>query len=126
MTQILIDENIPRDVKEWLIKKGFDTISVSQTHLKSAQDYALAEYASKHNLLIITLDQGFAKIYRIFQKGTLSVIIIKAKPATSANIIETMNAAQQKINLKEIQHKLIIITKKKIRIITSNPILTKN
>jgi predicted nuclease of predicted toxin-antitoxin system len=72
----------------------------------------------KNNLSIITLDQGFAQIYRIFQKGTLTVIIIKAKPATSTNIIETLNTAQQKINLEEIQHKLVIITKKKIRIIT--------
>jgi predicted nuclease of predicted toxin-antitoxin system len=47
LTRILIDENIPRDVKEWLTKKGFDTISISQTHLKSAKDYAVAEYAAK-------------------------------------------------------------------------------
>lgn len=118
MAQILIDENIPRDVKEWLKKKGFDTISISQTHLKSAKDYAVAEYAAKNNLPIITLDQGFAQIYRLFQKGTLTIIIVKAKPATSANIIENLNAAQQKIDMMEIKHKLIIITKRKIRIIS--------
>jgi len=50
------------------------------------------------------LDQGFARIYRTFRKGTLSVIIIKAKPATSANIIEVLYAAQQKIDLKQVQN----------------------
>ena len=118
MTKILIDENIPRDVKEWLTKKGFDTISISQTPLKSAKDYAVAEYAAKNNLPIITLDQGFAQIYRFFQKGTITIIIVKAKPATSTNILETLNAAQQKIDMMEIKFKLTIITKKKIRIIS--------
>lgn len=118
MTQIIVDENIPSDVREWLTKKGFNPINVSQTHLKSAKDYAIAEYAAKNNIPIITLDKGFAQIYRIFQKDTLTVIIIKANPATPANIIETLNAAQQKIDLKETRNKLIIITKKKIRIIT--------
>jgi hypothetical protein len=54
----------------------------------------------------------------MFQKGTLTIIIIRAKPATPANIIETLTAAQKRINLKEIRNKLVIITKKRIRIIS--------
>ena len=76
MTQILLDENIPRGVKEWLMKNGFDIISISQTYLKSAKDYAIAEYAAKNYLPLITLDHGFAQLYRILQKGTFTVIII--------------------------------------------------
>jgi hypothetical protein len=44
-------------------------------------------------------------------------MIIKANPPTPINIIETLNSAQVKLNLKEIENKLVIITKKKIRII---------
>jgi len=43
---------------------------------------------------------------------------VKANPPTPINIIETLNLAQNKINLKEIQNKLVIITKRKIRIIS--------
>ncbi len=119
MAQFLLDENIPVDVKDWLIKKGFKIINVSQTNLKGAKDSVIAEYASKNNIPIITLDQGFARIYRVFP-GTLTIIIIKVKPATSVNIIQTLNIAQQKISLKNIQDlqdKLVIISRKKIRII---------
>jgi len=35
-----------------------------------------------------------------------------------ANIIEALNVAQQKINLSEIQNKLVIVSKKRIRIIS--------
>lgn len=119
MTKMIIDENVPRDVEEWLSKKGFETVNVSKLLLKSAKDHVIAEYAVENKMAIITLDKGFAQLYRTFQKGTpLTVIIIKANPPTPINIIETLNLAQNKINLKEIQNKLIIITKRKIRIIT--------
>ena len=118
MRQIIVDENIPRDVREWLAKNGFDIVNVSEIHLKSAKDYAIAEHAARNSIAIITLDKDFAQMYRRFQKGTLSVIIIRANPATPANIIETLNTAQQRINLNEIQNKLVIITKKRIRIIS--------
>jgi predicted nuclease of predicted toxin-antitoxin system len=114
-----VDENIPRDVEEWLSKKGFETVNVSKLLLRGSKDHVLADYAVKNKIAIITLDKGFAQLYRTFQKGTpLTVIIVKANPPIPINIIETLNSAQNRINLKEIQNKLVIITKKKIRIIT--------
>ncbi len=118
MRHILVDENVPKDVREWLAKNGFGIVNVSQIRLERAKDYAVAEYAAKHDMAVFTLDIDFAQIYRRFQKGTLTVIIIRADPATPANIIETLNAAKQKLNLNEIQNKLVIITKKRIRIIS--------
>ena len=118
MRRMLVDENISRIVRAWLTQKGFEITPVSQTRLKSAKDHAVAEYAVKNKMAIITLDKGFARIYRMFQKGTLTVIIIKANPAKPVNIIEALNAAQQKMDLGEIRNKLVIITKKRIRIIS--------
>ncbi len=68
-------------------------------------------------MAIVTLDNGFARIYR-HEKGSLTVILIKAIPSTPANIIQNLKSAHDKINLKEIENKLVIITKNKIRIIT--------
>jgi predicted nuclease of predicted toxin-antitoxin system len=116
---MLIDENIPKDVEEWLSKRGFETLNVSKMPLRSAKDHTIAEYAVKNKLAIITLDKGFAQLYRTFQKGTpLTIIIVKANPPTPINIIETLILAQNKINLKEIQNKLVLITKRKIRILS--------
>ena len=118
MPRILIDENVPKSVVEWLKKKSFKFTNVSETSLKGAKDKTIAEYASKSNMTILTLDTDFAQLYHTLLKGALAVIVIKAKPATPSNIIEILNAAQQKINLKETQNKLIIITKRRIRIIS--------
>ena len=118
MRSILADENIPKDAIEWLTKNGFYVTNVSQIHLERAKDYAIAEYAARNSIALITLDKGFAQLFRLFQKGTLTIILIKANPATPANIMEILNIAKQKINLNEIQSKLVILTRKRIRIIS--------
>lgn len=115
---MLVDESVTRNVREWLKKQGFDTINVSETSLKGTKDPNIAEYAAKNSLTILTLDMDFAQIYHNSPKGTLGVIVIRANPSTPDNILETLNRAHTKMNLKDIQHKLVIITKKKIRIIT--------
>jgi predicted nuclease of predicted toxin-antitoxin system len=118
LPNIIVDENIPRGVREWLLNRGFEVTNVVQVHLKSAKDLTIAEYAIKNNLTIFTLDNHFSQIYRMLKKEQITIIIIKAKPATPSSIIEILEAAQQKIDLKTVRNKLIIISKRKIRIIT--------
>jgi len=114
---IILDENIPRGVREWLIKKGFDLTSVSQAHLQSSKDYIIAEYAIKNNFTIFTLDNHFSQIYRMLKRKSIAIVIIKAKPATTANIIKIIESAQEKIDLKAVSGKSVIISKNRIRII---------
>ena len=118
LTRILVDENVPRRIREQLKENGFDVTNVSETRLKGAKDHTIAEYAAENNMVILTLDLDFAQIYHTLKKGTLSVIVIRANPATPSNILETLIIGHQKINLHETQNKLIIITKNRIRIIT--------
>jgi predicted nuclease of predicted toxin-antitoxin system len=91
----ILDENVPRDVTAWLEKKGFGTVNVSETILKGSKDSVLAEYAAKNKLMLITLDKGFGQLYRTFPKGTLTILIIRAKPATPANIIKVLPQLNQ-------------------------------
>ena len=44
MPNIIVDENIPRGVREWLLNRGFEVTNVVQVHLKSAKDLTIAEY----------------------------------------------------------------------------------
>jgi predicted nuclease of predicted toxin-antitoxin system len=112
----IVDENVPRDVRTWLEKKGFGNVNVSQTNLKGSKDYILATHAAKNHLILITLDKGFGQLHRTFPKGTLTVLVIRAKPATPANIINILDLAQAKIDPKKLEGKLIILSKNRIRI----------
>jgi len=103
---------------EWLKKKGIPATRLSEVNLKGAKDETIAKYAAKNNMTILTLDTDFAQIYHSLLKGSLSVIVVRVKPATPTSIIETLNAALKKTKINELQNKLTIITKKRIRIIT--------
>ncbi len=117
LTGILVDENVPNNVREWLKNKGLNITNVSETSLKRAKDYTIAEYAAKNNMTILTLDTDFAQIYHTLKKGTLSVIVIKANPATAFNILQTLITGSKKVDLQKTENKLIIISNKRIRII---------
>jgi predicted nuclease of predicted toxin-antitoxin system len=93
---LFLDENIPREVREWFIKKGFQLTSVARVDLKGALDQTLAEYASENKLTIVTLDNHFTHIYQMLKKSGLTVIIIKANPAIPRNIIQIIEITQSK------------------------------
>jgi predicted nuclease of predicted toxin-antitoxin system len=51
---ILVDENVTGTVREWLKRKGFNIINVSDTNLKGSEDTEIAEYAAKNGMTILT------------------------------------------------------------------------
>jgi predicted nuclease of predicted toxin-antitoxin system len=113
----LVDESVTRKIREWLKRKGFETLNVSDMYLKSAKDQVVADYAVRNGLVIITLDTDYAQIYHNLPKGTLGVIVVRANPSTPDNILDLLAKAHEKVNLKKTGNQLIIITKRKIRII---------
>jgi hypothetical protein len=51
-------------------------------------------------------------------RGKITVLLVKANPSTTSNIIKILEVALKRIKRAEIQNKLVIITKKRIRIIS--------
>ena len=115
---VIVDENIPSSVVEWLSKRGIETLSVLESSLKGAKDITIAEYAAKNGMPILTLDSDFAKLYHNVLRGKITVILIKASPATSENVILVLNIILKKTAFKDIQNRLVIVSKKRMRIIS--------
>lgn len=110
---LLIDENVPKGVVEWLVKKGLNFKVVSDVGLQGVKDEIVAKYAIESNMIVLTLDVDFAYIYHDVFRDSLAVIVVRVKPPTSVNIIELLDAALKKVKLDEIQKKLVIVTRKK-------------
>ncbi len=115
---IIIDENIPKSLAAHLNTRGFKTLCISDNFLKSAKDFYIADYAAKERLLILTLDSDFAQLYHNVFRGKIAVLLVKANSPTTENIIKTLDTALKKLKRTDIRNKLVIITKKKIRIIS--------
>ena len=113
-----MDENVPESVAKYLNKRGFKTLCISEDFLKSAKDSIIAKYASEKGMKVLTLDSDFAQLYHNIFRGRITVLLVKANPTTSENIIEILSAALEKMRKTETQNKLVIITKKRIRIIS--------
>ena len=71
----------------------------------------------KNELYVLTLDSDFAQLYHNIFRGRITVLLVKTNPTTAENIIKILDVALEKIRKTEIKNKLIIITKKKIRIV---------
>jgi predicted nuclease of predicted toxin-antitoxin system len=117
LTSILIDENVPTSIVKWLKKRGLNAIKVSEVGLRGAKDKDVALYAINNNMIVLTLDTDFAYIYYNVFKGSLTAIVVRIKPPTSANI-KTIDTTLRKVKLRELEKKLAIITKRKVRIIS--------
>jgi predicted nuclease of predicted toxin-antitoxin system len=115
---IIVDENIPEGVAKYLNTRGFKTLSVSEDVVKSSKDIAIAKYAAEKDMHVLTLDSDFAQLYHNIFRGRITVLLVKANPTTAENIIGILDSALEKIRKAETQNKLLIITKKRIRIIS--------
>ena len=113
-----MDENIPESVAKYLNTRGFNTLCISEDFLKSAKDSVIAKYAAEKGLQILTLDSDFAQLYHNILRGRITVLLVKANTTSAENIIKILDAALEKIRKTETQNKLLIITKKRIRIIS--------
>ena len=118
MTPILIDQNIPIRVRDWLKQKGFVTVILGDVNLRGAADKKIAEFAMKNGMTVLTQDADFAKLYHALYRRKLAVILVKTKEGTSQSIIQALNTAQSRIDLNKTQKNLVIITKRRLRLIS--------
>jgi predicted nuclease of predicted toxin-antitoxin system len=57
-----VDENLPRDACELLIRAGHDAISVGQQGLWGAEDARIYEVCQAERRALVTLDVDFANV----------------------------------------------------------------
>ena len=118
MAKILIDQNIPKSVIDWLRQKGFEIVTLADANLKGAPDKKIAVYAVQNNMAVLTQDSDFGKMYHTLYRRKLAVILVSTKEGTTQSIIQALDKAQLRLNLKNVQNQLLIVTKKRIRIVS--------
>jgi len=85
----LADENIPLKVIRALVGRGVSLSSLS-TNMRGKSDLEIIQYASKHDLIIITFDKDFGHlVYKeeIMSKG---VILLRFSPKSSEMILKIL------------------------------------
>lgn len=70
-----IDENLPLEIAELLIKAGHDAKTVNAQQLKGAKDCVLIDLCKSENRILVTLDTDFSDI-RAYPPQEFSGIIV--------------------------------------------------
>jgi predicted nuclease of predicted toxin-antitoxin system len=86
--------------------------------LKGTKDREVAEKSARDDRIIITLDLDFAYIYTNIMRGQFTAIVIRAHPATPINIRRSLEKALAKIDVDKLGKGLVVVSRKKVRIIT--------
>lgn len=87
--KFLTDENLAKLVVASLRSRGFYVKDVKEENLEGSSDPSLVELANKENLIIVTLDRDFAKL---FDEGVIKtgVIFIPHKKHKSKQITDRL------------------------------------
>jgi len=110
--QFLVDENVRKEVRDFLKTKGHDVLSLPA----GLEDEKIAQIAKETKRIILTHDQHFGDILLYPPKEYSGIIRIKIHPPNAETIIKALENLFQKLSPQQIDKKLIILEKEGFRI----------
>ncbi|OGC57183.1 hypothetical protein A3H26_02540 [candidate division WWE3 bacterium RIFCSPLOWO2_12_FULL_36_10] len=115
MYKILSDECIHKDIIDALRLAGHKITTVHEIKMSGSTDLEVFNYAYKNKLVLFTFDRGFGDIFTFDISGSSGVVIESINQMDKGEIIDIAIAFFSE--LRDLQGKLVIIGKTKIRII---------
>ena len=87
----LIDASLPRTVASLLRQLGHEATDVRDAGMRDAPDDAIAEYATRNRLVIITRDLDFADIRNYPPSLYEGILVLKLREdATAAQVVKVL------------------------------------
>lgn len=108
----LIDENVRKEIAEFLIENGHD-VKLAPKGYKNGQ---IALIAKEEKRVLLTHDKHFADIFMYQPKEFFGIIRIRIHPPTAENIISSLSKFLKKFSTQDIKGRLIILEKDDFRI----------
>ncbi len=82
-----IDENLPIEIAELLIKNGHDAKTVNDQQLKGTKDSALINLCKQENRAMVTLDTDFSDITAYPPEEYTGIIVLRVGSQTKNHVI---------------------------------------
>ncbi|MBU0896261.1 MAG: DUF5615 family PIN-like protein [Candidatus Omnitrophica bacterium] len=110
--KFLIDENIRREIIDFLAFSGHDILRVPF----GSEDKRIAQIAKDTERIMLTHDQHFANILMYPPKEYSGIIRIKIHPPIVPTIINALRDLFQKLSPNQLSEKLVILERDGFRI----------
>ncbi len=117
MTQILVDEDLPRPTAKLLQSIGIDAIDLREIGLRGATDTEVFEYAQEHGMIIISRDKEFGNFLK-YPLGSHCGIIWVNLPYTFVRhqILNAIERFFMEVERERLRNNLTILEVRRYRI----------
>jgi predicted nuclease of predicted toxin-antitoxin system len=118
---LLLDQMLDEDVAQALRDLGHDVVRVSEVGLARADDEAVLGRAVREARVLLTLDEHFGDWTVLPLSHHPGVIRIKAKPATTRNVLAVLLPFLERTASRDFRNQLVILRRTGARWIRTAP-----
>ena len=111
-----IDENLPVEVAQLLSQAGHSASTALQEGLGGATDETISAAILKENLILVTLDTGFADIRAYPPAQFPGLIVLRLRQQDKLHVLEIFGRVLARLQDQPIQGKLWIVEERRLRV----------
>jgi len=114
--RFLLDENMPFDLIEFLIKNGYEAHHLKKMKKVGIRNGEVYKIAEEYGSVILTRDSDFKSYYKFNEHNVKGIIVFSISDTTTRNVLKVMKQFLEKYNEKLSSRNLVIIEDSEIRI----------
>ena len=111
-----VDENLPRDVADYLVQCGYDAVRVDEQGLAGVADPGVAAVCLVERRAIVTLDTDFMDIRRFPPEHYAGILVLRPHRQTITRILSLTRRFVALLASEPLLGKLWIVDEGRVRI----------
>ena len=113
--RLFLDQMIDRSVAEVLRQRGYDVECTAEVGMARADDLEIMQYCTKHDRVLVTLDEHFGDWTVAKLTEHPGVIRLKVNPASTRSIQKTLIPFLDRYANRSFRNTLAIVRPRRIR-----------
>lgn len=114
--RLKLDENLPHDLTDALIRRGHDVDTVLDEQLGGRKDPIVVQAATEDDRMVITLDRGVGDI-RSFPPGShAGVVVLRPASQDPVSILELVDRLLDVHGLDDFGRCVVIVEPQRVRV----------
>ena len=115
---VLLDQNVPYSVLDWLanLRPGWRVVHAADVGLAVEPDSAVFAWAQDHGAAVVTFDEDFAD-RRSFPVGDhFGIVRLRVWPTTAEETMAALQRLLDRVSEGELRGALVIVDRSRIRV----------
>jgi predicted nuclease of predicted toxin-antitoxin system len=110
------DENLPREVAEYLVHSGYDALRVDEQGLKGVADPGVAAVCLVEGRAIVTLDTDFMDIRRFPPEQHAGILVLRPHRQSVPRILSLTRRFVGLLRSEPLRGKLWVVDEARVRL----------